>query len=134
MLLPQGTVFALVDGEQFELYLNVGLETEPKLAKIPVPELKETNKSTGVRRQAKTRNPNDDQLDEDAHAIAVIDWLNAQAISGALEKLVIAADPRSLGEMRRRYHKELKKVLLGDIDRTLTGASTDTIVKIFHGA
>lgn len=134
MLLPQGTVFALVDGEQFELYLNTGLEAEPKLAKIPVPELSETNKSTGVRRQAKTGNPNDDQLDEDAHVIAVIDWLNAQAIAGTLERLVIAADPRSLGEMRKRYHTKLKEVLLGDLDRTLTGASTETIVKLFHAA
>ena len=134
MLLPQGTVFALVDGEQFELYHNVGLEAEPRLAKIRQPVLKETNKSTGVRRQSKTRNPGDDQLDENAHAIAVIDWLNAMAISGSLEKLVIAADPRSLGEMRKRYHKKLKEILIGDLDRTLAGAPVETIVKIFHNA
>ncbi|MCB2079032.1 MAG: host attachment protein [Novosphingobium sp.] len=129
MLLPHGTVFALVDGERFELYRNSGMEAEPKLTALPTPELEETNKSAGMRHHANTRDPSDDRLDEDAHAIAVADWLNDQAITNKLEKLVIIADPRSLGEMRKRYHKELKSVLIGELDRTLTGSKPDAIVK-----
>ncbi|MCB2051030.1 MAG: host attachment protein [Novosphingobium sp.] len=134
MLLPKGTVFALVDGEQFELYRNEGLEAEPKLKAMPLPDLKKTNMSSGMRRHTHAGYSSDEQLDEDAHAIAVADWLNSQVLAHKIDKLVIAADPRSLGEMRKRYHKELEEVLLCDLDRTLTGASTDDIVKIVRAA
>ena len=129
MLLPKGTVFALADGEEFELYRNDGLEAEPKLTKLPVPDLEETNKSSGMRHRLNTRDPTEDRLDEDAHAIAVIDWLNDQVIRREIDKLVIIADPRSLGEMRKRYHVELRRALICDLDRTLTGSTGDEIVK-----
>lgn len=134
MLLPKGTHFAVVDGAQFKLYRNDGIEAEPNLKALPVPELEKSNMSSGVRRNQNTGNPSDDQLEEDAHAIAVTDWLNAQAMAGKIDKLVIIADPRSLGEMRRRYHKELQDILLADLDRTLTNASGDEIVKIVRKA
>ena len=128
MLLPKGTVFAVVDGEKFELHRNNGTETDPKLEKMSVPELDETNKSAGMRHHANTGNPSDDQLDEDAHVTAIAEWLNNQVLTHKIDKLVIIADPRSLGEMRRYYHKELEKVLICDLDRTLTGSSGDEIV------
>lgn len=134
MLLPKGTVFALVDGEQFELYRNEGLEAEPKLTALPLPELDLTNMSSGMRRHAHSGYSADEELAEDAHAIAVADWLNGEVLAHRIDKLVIAADPRSLGEMRKRYHKELEKVLICDLDRTLTGASPETIVKIVRAA
>ena len=134
MLLPKGTVFALADGEIFELYRNDGMEAEPKLSPLPVPELEATNKSAGMRHRLNTRDPSEDRLDEDAHAIAVIDWLNDQVIAGEIEKLVIIADPRSLGEMRKRYHKHLQAALICDLDRTLTGRSGDEIVKAVRNA
>ena len=132
MLLPKGTHFAVVDGEQFKLFRNDGIEAEPNLKALPVPKLEESNMSSGVRRHANTGNPGDDQLEEDAHVIAVTDWLNAQAMAGKISKLVIIADPRSLGEMRRRYHKELQDVLICDLDRTLTNVSGEEIVKILR--
>lgn len=134
MLLPKGTVFAVVDGEQFKLLRNEGTEAEPNLKGLPVPELEETNMSSGIRRIPNTGNPGDDQLEEDAHAIAVTDWLNSQAIADKLDKLVIIADPRSLGEMRRRYHDKLKQALICDLDRTLTNATSEEIVKIVRKA
>lgn len=129
MLLPKGTVFAVVDGEKFELYRNSGPEAAPKLTAMDVPDLAETNKSSGKRHHAHTGDPGDDRLDEDAHVIAIIDWLNDQVIKHEIEKLVVIADPRSLGEMRMRYHTELKDALICDLDRTLTGRSGDEIVK-----
>ena len=134
MLLPKGTVFALVDGEHFELYRNAGLEAEPKLESLPVPDLAATNYSVGVRDHDEAPNDRASTLEEKAHAAAVAEWLNQQVLQHKIDKLVIVADPRSLGEMRRHYHKALEDVLVGDLDRTLTGASQDEIIKVLRAA
>lgn len=134
MLLPKGTVFAVIDGEKFKLFRNEGTEADPDLKALPVPELEETNMSSGIRRIPNTGNPSDDQLEEDAHVIAATDWLNDQVLANEIKKLVIIADPRSLGEMRRRYHKKLEEALICDLDRTLTGATTEEIVKIVRSS
>lgn len=141
MLLPNGIVIALVDGEKFELYRNVGTEPDPKLEALPVPDLEATNYSAGVHEHDKVSRlalggPKgiERSLDEKAHAAAVVEWLNQQALQNAFERLVIVADPSSLGEMRRHYHKKLEAVLACDLDRTLTGAPADKIVKALHSA
>ena len=136
MILPKGTFIALADGEKFELYRNTGTATAPRLEPETVPDLEATNYSAGARDKDKisrfTIGQGKDRigkLQERAHAVAVVDWLNAQAIDHKLEKLVILADPHSLGEMRRHYHDRLRDVLIGDFDKTLTGASGPKILK-----
>ena len=47
MLLPHGTVIAIVDGRNFELYRNAGNAPEPELAALPSPELDSSNHSGG---------------------------------------------------------------------------------------
>ena len=49
MLLPHGTVFAIVDGENFELYRNTGMEAEPQLTAIKAPRLENTNYSAAAK-------------------------------------------------------------------------------------
>ena len=136
MLLPHGTIFAIVDGESFELYRNSGMERDPELEALETPELDATNYSWGAKDHDKVSRftagaPKDrlDKLEERAHAAAVANWLNHQVLGGKIDKLIIVADPRSLGEMRRHYHKELKKVLLCELDRTLTGRPPAEIIK-----
>ncbi|WP_277749366.1 baeRF12 domain-containing protein [Falsigemmobacter intermedius] len=51
-----------------------------------------------------------------------------------MESLLIIAAPRSLGEMRRSYHTKLQDVLVGEIDKVLTGASEDEIEKAISAA
>ena len=36
------------------------------------------------------------------------EWLNAKAIAGDISDILVIADPKTLGEMRRHYHGELK--------------------------
>ena len=45
MLLPHGTVIALVDGHNFELYRNAGDEAAPELSALPSPKLDTHNHS-----------------------------------------------------------------------------------------
>lgn len=137
MLLPHGTVFAIVDGENFQLYRNSGMEAEPKLTAMEVPSLAATNYSAGVNDHDKISRfqlgaPKDrlDKLEESAHVAAVANWLNGQVLSHEIEKLVIVADPRSLGEMRRHYHKELKEALVAEVPKDLSGRPTPEILKV----
>lgn len=134
MLLPHGTVFAVVDGTNFELYRNAGIEAEPRLEALPTPELELTNFSAGARindansrHAARTGDGSNDGVDESAHAIAVADWLNHQVLQHKIDKLVVVADPRSLGEMRKRYHKQLKEVLCAELAKTMTGRPNEII-------
>jgi protein required for attachment to host cells len=140
MLLPHGTAFAVVDGTKFEFFRNAGTEAEPRLDPLATPELELTNFSAGVRRAdtserftARTGNGSNDSFDESAHAIAVADWLNGQVLQHKLDKLVVIADPKTLGEMRKRYHKQLEGVLLKELAKTMTGRPTAEIVAALKG-
>ncbi|MCJ2177375.1 host attachment protein [Novosphingobium album (ex Hu et al. 2023)] len=136
MLLPHGTMFAIVDGEHFELYRNAGTEADPDLTAIDVPVLEATDYSSGgndhdkvSRLQLGAPPGRLEKLEEAAHASAVAHWLNSEVLAHKIEKLVIIADPRSLGEMRRHYHKKLEEALVGELTKTLTGRKPDEIIK-----
>ncbi len=136
MSLPKGTAIAVVDGTKFELYRNTGTEAEPKVGAVETPELELTNFSAGARindggarHSARTGDGSNDSVDESAHAIAVADWLNHQVLTNKIESLVIIADPKSLGEMRKRYHKQLEAVLKKELSKTLTGRPAADIMK-----
>ena len=73
-------------------------------------------------------------LEELAHGAAAAEWLNAKAISGEITDVLIIADPKTLGEMRKHYHSELQSKLVGEIDKTVTGQSTDRIEKVIASA
>lgn len=128
MKLPHNAHVALLDGENFTLYRNDGQLFEPKLVEIDRPSLDVTNFSAGVQHQDDVgRKLGRTQLDELARASAATEWLNVKAIAGEIESLLIIADPKTLGEMRQHYHGELKKLIVGEIDKTLTGQPIDRI-------
>ena len=140
MLLPHGTHFAVVDGEKFEFYRNSGTEADPTLTQLDTPKIELTNFSAGIRKQdgsaarpATTGAGGGDQLHESAHVAAVADWLNDQVLSHKIDKLVIIADPRSLGDMRKRYHKQLEAVLIGEVAKTMAGRPADEIIQAARG-
>lgn len=139
MLLPHGTVFAIVDGEKFELYRNTGMEAEPRLTVIKVPDLEATNYSAAAKDHDKISRfqvgaPKDrlDKMEEAAHVTAVAQWLNAQVLNHEIDKLVVIADPKSLGQMRRHYHKELEGVLVAEVPKHLNGRPAQEIVRVLH--
>jgi protein required for attachment to host cells len=127
MKLPHNAHIALVDGEHFTLFRNAGQMFEPKLSEEGKPELDPPNFSAGVRHQDSGRKPDSTDLGELAHGAAAAEWLNARAIAGDIEALLVIADPKTLGEMRQHYHTELTDRLVGEIAKTLTGQTTDRI-------
>ncbi|HSG33485.1 MAG TPA: host attachment protein [Sphingomonadaceae bacterium] len=122
-------MIALVDGKKFELFRNSGNEMEPRLEALPAPKLDEHDKSSGTHHYSSAGNPQAHLLEEDAHAAAVAAWLNHEVLGHKIEHLVVIAAPRTLGELRRHYHKQTQHALLGELSKDLAGKSGPEIVE-----
>lgn len=131
MRLPHKAHLAIVDGSRFMLMQNVGSHIEPSLKEIASPEVTGSNFSAGVRHQdhAGQRLGRTD-LNELAHAAAVAEWLNRAILEGRIERLGIVADPKTLGEMRRHYHKALEAAIVAEEAKTVTGEPVSRIEKV----
>lgn len=137
MKIPHSAHVALADGERFVLMRNVGPIFEPELERVAEPELAATNHSAGVRHQDRVPEgfiPTTTELDELAHGAAAAEWLNARALAGEIEQLVVVADPRTLGEMRRHYHKELAARIVAELPKNLSGETPQAIARILAAA
>ena len=131
MKLPHNAHVAVVDGNRFMLLQNPGQPFEPSLKMVEQPSLDPSNFSAGVRHQddAGQRSGATD-LNELAHAAAATEWLNAKTVAGELQHLMVVADPKTLGEMRRHYHGTLESALVGEIDKAMTGEPLEKIAKV----
>ena len=127
MLLPHGTVIALIDGKNFELYRNTGDEAEPQLTTVDAPKLDSHNHS-GAGHHSSAGNHAGHQVDEDAHAIAATEWLNSQVLGHKIEQLVVIAPPRTLGEVRKHYHKQTERAVIKELGKDLIGKQAGDIV------
>ncbi|QZH74028.1 MAG: host attachment protein [Erythrobacter sp.] len=135
MKCPHKAHVALVDGERFVLLRNDGQMFEPSLTLIAEPSLEPTNFSAGVRHQdGGGQIKGNTDLNELAHGAAAAEWLNSSALAGEYDDLIIIADPKTLGEMRRHYHKELQKRLVGELDKAVTGEPLAKIEKMLVAA
>ncbi|MWV28826.1 host attachment protein [Aurantiacibacter rhizosphaerae] len=135
MKIPHKAHVALVDGERFLFLRNDGQIFDPKLSKVEEPDLEATNFSAGVKHQDQGGQiSGSTDLNELAHAAAAAEWLNAKALANAFDELVVVADPKTLGEMRRHYHKELEKRLVGEVDKALTHEPLEKIGEVLANA
>ena len=132
MLLPHGTVIAIIDGQHFELFRNAGNEAHAELAPLPAPVLDSHNRS-GTGQHSHPGNHADSDVSEGAHANAAAAWLNAQVIGHKIEKLVVIAPPRTLGELRRHYHKQTEVVLLREVAKELAGRKAPDVLAALKG-
>ena len=135
MKLPHKAHVAIVDGKHFTVMQNTGQPFEPKLEGAQKPELAATNFSAGVKHQDDVgQRSGATDLNELAHGAAAAEWLNAKAIAGEIGEVLVIADPKTLGEMRRHYHSELEKRIVGEIDKTMTGEPTSKIEQAIAAA
>ena len=120
MQVPHKALVVLADGTKCVLMRNVGQPFEPKLQRLGELDLELTNFSAGVRHQdpAGQRNGSTD-VDELAHGAAVAEWLNDKALNGRLDPIVIAADPKTLGQIRQHCHQETQARIAGEIAKDL---------------
>lgn len=67
------------------------------------------------------------QLEEDRFAAEIAAMLRERALSNDMDTLIVAAPARTLGELRKHYHKEVEARLAGEITKDLTGHTVPQI-------
>jgi len=133
MILPSNSLVAVVDGEVLRLYRNTGTATEVALSAVDTPKLEERVVGSAGRISTEA-NPDNDTQAEDGHAMSVALALNNWALKNKFDKLVVIAAPKTMGELRKHWHKEVEERLLGEITKTLTGATTEDIIRTIEAA
>lgn len=135
MKIPHQALVALANGERLVIMRNVGQAFEPKLEKVSEPDLLLTNFSAGVRHQdpAGQRNGSTD-IDELAHGAAIAEWFNKATLNGAREPVMIAADPKTLGQIRQHCHQELQARIVGELAKDLTNSPLPEIERVLSEA
>ena len=128
MLLLKGTIVAVADGEKFSLFSNTGDEAGPTLTPMAEPDIENVNTGSGA------SNQNESQAAEDGFAGGIAGLLNKRVLDGEISDLIIIAAPRTLGELRKSYHKKLSEVLRGEISKDLTGHAVHDIEKAIAAA
>lgn len=73
------------------------------------------------------------QLGEDRFAAATAEMLRKRALANDFEQLIIAAPPRTLGELRKHYHKSVEARLVGEVSKDLTGMPVPEIERALMG-
>jgi protein required for attachment to host cells len=134
MQVPQNAVIAVADGEKLSLFQNEGNTLNIKLRAISTEEFDSSKIASGGPHSSSAANPDSDQQEEDGFSGGITDMLNRHVLDGTIKDLVIVAAPRTLGEMRKGYHKQLSAVLVGELDKDLTGHSVPEIEKALESA
>ena len=125
MKLPKGALVAVVDGEKLALFENTG-QQEVKLTARQAPAIAD-RASGAAGRISSEANPDNDTQAEDGFAMGVADVLNKWVLNNKVEHLLVIAAPKTLGQLRKGWHKETQSRLVGEIAKDLTGHSSDQI-------
>ena len=135
MKVPHMALVVLADGERCVVMRNTGQPFDPKLERVTELDLELTNFSAGARHQdpAGQRNGSTD-LDELAHGAAIAEWLSQQTLLGGIEQVVIAADPKTLGQIRQHCHKELAAKIAGEVAKNLINSPMPEIERALVNA
>ncbi len=134
MEIPEGAIIAIADGEKLNLLRNSGTAAAPELSELADADISSHNKGSGGRHHSSSANPDDSQQNEDGFAAGIAAELNKRVLGGKIDSLIIVAAPRTLGELRKHYHKALSAVLVGEIAKDLTGHSVADVGTIIAAA
>ncbi|KQS51194.1 MULTISPECIES: host attachment family protein [unclassified Sphingomonas] len=74
------------------------------------------------------------QIEEDRFAADAADFLKTGALKNTYDSLIVVAPPKTLGELRKHYHKEVVSRLKGELDKDLTGHPIKDIEKALKNA
>ncbi|WP_116092051.1 host attachment family protein [Sphingomonas crusticola] len=72
------------------------------------------------------------QQAEDRFAAEAAERINRAALANQFEKLIIVAPPKTLGELRKHYHKQVEGKIAAEIAKDLTGHPVDKIESILQ--
>ncbi len=146
MLIPNDTFVVVADGRKMLFFRNDGDAQHPNL--VVERKREQDNPSDGDQgtdrpgRSFSSVGPGRSayeetdfhQLEEDRFAAETAELLKKRALNNDFEKLIIVAPPKTLGELRKHYHKEVESRLIGEIDKSLTGHPVEDIESALQAA
>lgn len=144
MRVPHNSVVVVADGEKMLFFRNEGdaeflkLEVERK-QETEIPANRDIKSDSPGRAFASVGNGRSameeadfHQIEEDRFAARTAELINQRALRNDFESLIVVAPPRTLGELRKHYHKEVEKRLTAEIAKDLTGHPVGQIEKIIQ--
>ena len=133
MKLPKNTLVLVADGRKMLFLRNHGDEAQMDLhleahQEQDNPPTREQGtdvpgrsfSSVGSRRSAMEQT-DFHQIEEDRFAAEAANILRDRALNGDFKTLVVVAPPRTLGELRKHYHKEVASRIVEELHKDLTG-------------
>jgi protein required for attachment to host cells len=145
MKVPRNSCVLVADGKKLLFFRNEGDGLAPKLEverkREQVKPATRDQKSDGAGRAFASWGTGSHayaeadfhQLEEDRFAAEAAEMLNRRALRNEFDALIVVAPPRTLGELRKHYHKEVAKRLSGEVAKDLTGHPVSEIEKILVG-
>lgn len=146
MRLPHKSVVLVADGRKMLFFENQGDAERPNLTVLHH-ETHPNPKDADQKRDAQGQRPSSatpgqdstgetdfHQLEEDRFAAETAELLRTRALRGEFDHLVVVAPPRTLGELRKHYHKEVESRIHAELAKDLTGHPVDQIEKILISA
>ena len=142
MRVPHNSYVMVADGRKMLFFRNQGDADLPNLQVVKVEEKENPYNrdqasdapgrafsSVGNGRSAYD-NTDFHELEESRFAAETADLLKRQAMRGEYEKLFVVAPPKTLGELRKHYHKEVANRLVAEIPKDLTSHPVPEIERI----
>jgi protein required for attachment to host cells len=144
MQIPHDTFVLVADGRKSLFFRNEGDDEFPNL----IAERKEVRDNPAHHEQASdtagmamnvigghggTMSEVDfHKLEEDRFAADTAAMLKERALRNEFESLVVVAPPKTLGERRRHYHKEVEQRLVAEVPKDLVNVPVAEIEKILQ--
>jgi hypothetical protein len=89
---------------------------------------------SGSRHHTGSANPDGRRLDEEDFAAATAAFLNKLSLDGTIKHLVVVSDPRTLGEMRKHFHRDLRGKIIGEFAKDLRRRPLEEIASLIIDA
>src|SRR3954464_13450942 len=134
MILPAGATVAVADSKTLRLFHNTGVKSGVHLVEITTAPPAPAHSGSGARHHTGSTNPDARRLVEDDFAAATAAFLNKLSLEGTIEHLVIVSDPRTLGEMRKRFHRDLRGKIIGELAKEYSGRPVEDIASLVAAA
>lgn len=140
MRVPRDSYVLVADGAKMLFFRNEGDAENPNLVVLaaeqqadPADHAIKTDQAGrmagrfGVAGGSSANEPDFHQQAEDRFAAEAAERLNRAALANEFEKLIVIASPRTLGELRKHYHKQVESRITAEIAKDLTGHPVDKI-------
>lgn len=146
MQIPANACVVVADGRKMLFFRNQGDEAYPNLVVETAEErINPADRDQKTDRAGRASSPQGaahgsmeetdyHQQEENRFAAETADLLKKRALANDFEALIVVAPPKTLGELRKHYHKEVSQRLIGELDKDLTGHPVPDIEKALSNA